>query len=283
MTHDEAVVALQTERGALAALRDLLPSLTQARRRVAEVVLADPWAAGDATITALATSAGTDAATVTRLAVSMGYPGFPALRAAVARDAGRGEQAAWSDDIGSEIGEDDPPARVLEVLARDRYQALRNTRALLDVDAVQRLATAVVDATHVRIYGEWGDGVVARELHQRLIRSGVSSWHLEGAKSAEAAVLATGAGDVALVVSRTGDDPAAVHFLAASGTRGAVTACLTGAPASELARAADIGVFTGTEAGPYWTDYAGGRESDSLTASLLWVLVMQHRTFPGTG
>src|SRR6476620_1833059 len=61
-------------------------SLTNAERRVAEVVLATPQLVAFGTVADLAESAGSGAATVVRLATKLGFEGFSALQASIQQD-----------------------------------------------------------------------------------------------------------------------------------------------------------------------------------------------------
>lgn len=61
-------------------------SLTNAERRVAEVVLANPQLVAFGTVADLAEGSGSGAATVVRLATKLGFDGFSALQASVQQD-----------------------------------------------------------------------------------------------------------------------------------------------------------------------------------------------------
>lgn len=61
-------------------------ALTNAERRVAEVVLANPQLVAFGTVAELAEGAGSGAATVVRLATKLGFEGFSALQASVQQD-----------------------------------------------------------------------------------------------------------------------------------------------------------------------------------------------------
>jgi DNA-binding MurR/RpiR family transcriptional regulator len=61
-------------------------NLTNAERRVAEVVLANPQLVAFGTVADLAEGAGSGAATVVRLATKLGFEGFSALQASVQQD-----------------------------------------------------------------------------------------------------------------------------------------------------------------------------------------------------
>ncbi|WP_152361532.1 MurR/RpiR family transcriptional regulator [Microlunatus speluncae] len=259
----------------LQSIKALLPELTGATRRVADLILTDPERAGRSSITSLAAAADTSPATLTRLAGTLGHDGFPALRAAIATEHGRDLQAGWERDIGTAITPADPADRVLDVLAGTHAQALRSAVAAIDLAAAERLADAITGAGRISIFGEWGDAIPAEELQLRLLRIGRPAWFHRGRREAAVAGRLLGPRDVALVISRSGRHPDAAEFLRLAGAAGAITAVITGMTDSPLARASDLVIDTGIKDGPNWTDYFAGRATDALAAGLIFVLVAQ--------
>ncbi|MFD5098571.1 MurR/RpiR family transcriptional regulator [Streptomyces albidochromogenes] len=256
-------------------LRTELPDLTGAKLRVAEVILRNPTVVGRSSITWLAQEAQTSAATITRLSTALGFDGFPELRAALAREHGRDMQAGWEKDIGSAITPEDPPAKVLSTLAANQFSAARNAMASVDLEAMAQVADRIVSAGRVQLFGEWGDAPPAQELYLRLFRIGIPVWFDDGAYFAQVGASLLGEGDVALVVSRSGESPIAMKFVEVARDHGALTVLITGDPQSPLAAAADVPLHTGTGTENSWTDYFAGRSSDSLVGALLWALVAQ--------
>ncbi|MDX2971941.1 MurR/RpiR family transcriptional regulator [Kribbella solani] len=252
-----------------------LPELNGAMQRVAEHILANPDEVARGSITKLAEAARTSAATVTRLSTHLGYAGYPALRAALAMEVGRGLEAGWTSDIGLAIGPADPPEQVLNVLASTQANALRNALAAIDLNAATRVADAIAGARRTHIYGEWGDAIPARELYIRLLRIGIPVWFFDGPNSSQIGAGLLGEGDVALTVTRSGQDPTTLAFIQRAKAEGALTVAITGVVDSSIGRVADIVLDTGTLNGPAWTEFFAGRASDVLTAGLLFVLVAQ--------
>lgn len=252
-----------------------LPELHGAMQRVAEHILANPEEVARGSITKLAEAAHTSAATVTRLSTHLGFAGYPALRAALAMEVGRGLEAGWASDIGLAIGPADPPEQVLNVLASTQANALRNALGAIDLGAATRVADAIAGARRTHIYGEWGDAIPARELYIRLLRIGIPVWFFDGPQSSQIAGGLLGAGDVALVVTRSGTDPTTLEFVQRAAAEGAMTVAITGVVDSPIGRAAEVVVDTGTPVGGTWTEFFAGRASDTLTAGLLFVLVAQ--------
>jgi DNA-binding MurR/RpiR family transcriptional regulator len=256
-------------------IRDSLDTLSGGRRRVAEIILADPFEAGRRSITWLATQAETQAATVTRLSISLGYSGFPALRAAVANESGRESQAGWESDIGPDIASDDSPEKVMSVLAGHDFRALRNAMANVDLTTLTDAADRIAAADRIVIFGEWGDKPPAEELAMRLLRIGVTVWMHEGAYSARVSAGLLTERSVALAVVRSGESAIALEFLATASGHGATTIVITGEPKGPVSKRADLTLFTGTGGGQTWTEYFAGRASDGFVAGVLWMLVAQ--------
>ena len=268
-------MARASEASPLDVIKDAMPTLTGATLRVAETILADPDQVGRGSITTLAARASTSPATVTRLSKALGFGGYPALRAAIATENGRGVQAGWERDIGSEITPTDTPEQVLNVLASTQSRALRNAMSSIDLQTIADVADRIAVAGRIHIYGEWGDAIPAKELYIRLLRIGRPVWFHEGAQDSRIGASLLGEGDVALVLCRSGEDPIAEQFIEMANSGGAFSTVITGAPESSLSEIAQATLFTGTRQGQFWTDYFAGRTSDALTAGLLWVLVAQ--------
>ncbi|MFJ5110132.1 MurR/RpiR family transcriptional regulator [Streptomyces sp. NPDC088551] len=263
------------EASPLELLRSALSDLSGARLRVAEVILRIPAVVGRSSITWLAEEARTSPATITRLSTALGFEGFPELRAALAREHGRGVQAGWEKDIGSAITPDDPADKVLSTLAANQFSAARNAMASVDLDAMARVADHIVSAQRVQLFGEWGDAPPAYELYLRLFRIGIPVWYNEGAYFAQVGASLLTPGDVALVISRSGESPIATKFVEVAREHGAMTVLITGDPQSSLATEVDVPLRTGTGVDGSWTDYFAGRSSDALVGALLWALVAQ--------
>jgi DNA-binding MurR/RpiR family transcriptional regulator len=259
----------------LQSIKDLLPELSGATRRVAELILASPERAGRSSITSLAAEAETSPATLTRLAGALGYDGFPALRAAIATDHGRDLQAGWERDIGTAITPADPADRVLDVLAGTHAQALRSAVASIDLAVADDLADRISRAGRIAIFGEWGDAIPAEELQIRLLRIGRPAWFHRGRQEGAVAARLLGPGDVALAIARSGEHVDAEQFLRLARKAGASTAVITGMTGSPIARLADLVIDTGVKNGPNWTDYFAGRATDALAAGLIFILVAQ--------
>src|SRR5690348_2331554 len=115
-------------------MRDALPSLQPAERRVAQAALDDPAGTAQLSITALASQAGTSETTVMRFCRTMGLRSYPQLRLALAGAAAR-ESALARDRVGDsgDIDVGDSLADVVDKIVFSETRALEDTRTGLDL------------------------------------------------------------------------------------------------------------------------------------------------------
>jgi DNA-binding MurR/RpiR family transcriptional regulator len=150
---------------------EMSASLTNAERRVAEVVLQQPQLVAFGTVADLAATAGSGAATVVRLASKLGFDGFTALQASVQHDLARQLRPA-----AVRIREQAAGGAVATHLRLE----LENVRATLQDapdDAVQAVVKVLSDVrTPVHVMSGDASRGVARQFADELdaLRPGVS-------------------------------------------------------------------------------------------------------------
>src|SRR3954453_10202232 len=133
-------------------------SLTNAERRVAEVVLANPQLVAFGTVADLAEGAGSGAATVVRLATKLGFEGFSALQASIQQDLANQLRPA-AERIRDPAVHDSLNAHLQLELGN-----VQTTLGELDQEAVADVVAHLADPTH-RIFVLSGDasrGVAAQ-------------------------------------------------------------------------------------------------------------------------
>ena len=121
-------------------LRGRLDDLRPVQRRIAEVILADPLAAGTMTIDQLAGAAGCAQSSVVNLARELGLTGYRELRAALVAETARavGDQGDLAFPL--EIDPGDPLSVSVERIAAADARAVRDTVRLLDLEQLARIA-----------------------------------------------------------------------------------------------------------------------------------------------
>src|SRR3954453_4420767 len=124
--------------------RGLMPALSPAEQRVAQVVIDEAATAAELTITELAKRAGTSETTVIRFCRAMGFTGYPQLRLALATDAGRVPAGGLSrETIGSDISPGAEPSDVVKKIAFADVRAVEETAGQLDLVVLDKVVNAV--------------------------------------------------------------------------------------------------------------------------------------------
>jgi DNA-binding MurR/RpiR family transcriptional regulator len=208
--------------------------------KIAAVLIDDPRAPLDLSITELAKRAGTSAASVTRFCRMIGYRGYSPLRVGIAEELGRGDaQATWMADTGRSLGPHDAPDEIRTTLLNTQVLSLQATAGLLDMTTALRAAKAIAGSRHLDVYGVGGSALTALEIEARLYRIGINvhTWAEVHDGLTSAAIL--GNDCVAIGVSNTGRTDETIQMLARAKASGAYTVAMTGNPSSPLARIAD--------------------------------------------
>lgn len=255
---------------ATVAVRSVLPSLAPAERRVAEAVLADPSAVAQMSITALARRCDTSEATIVRFSRNIGFGGYPALRIALASEAGR-SAAEGRSSVGLDIEPDDSLAEVVGKVGAADSRAITDTVANLDVEALDRAIHAVRAARRIEIHGIGASGLVATDLEQKLRRIGLVASASTDRHAALTSTALLAPDDVVISLSHSGETSDVIdpldHAAAAEATRIAVTNFRR----SSLARIADIVLTTAAQESVYRSGAIASRVAQLTVIDCLFV------------
>lgn len=260
----------------LVRIRGALPSLRPAERRVAEALIADPAAAAELSISALARQCDTSETTVMRLCRSLGMDRYPELRLALARAASR-EEARHGNGIqvSGDISPTDSLADVIRKIGYSDARAIEDTTSTLDIDALGKAADAVNRGRRIDIYGIGASGFVCQDLHQKLHRIGLfaSAWSDPHAALTSAALL--NEHDVAVGISHTGATVDTIDPLRLAAERGATTIAITNFAASPLAESADLVLTTAVRETTFRSGATASRIAQLAVVDCLFVAVAQ--------
>lgn len=259
--------------GVLVRLRALLPALSPAEQRIGAAVLADPAAAAAMTISALARAAGTSVATVQRFCRALGFDGYPALRLALAAEAGRALGQDGQREVSGDIRPGESLAAIVEKIAFADARAVEDTARNLDLAVVGAAVDALARARRIDLYGVGASAFVALDFQQKLHRIGrvVFAWTDPHIALTSAALLSPR--DVAVGVSHTGTTRDTVEALQEAKRQGATTIALTNFPRSPLAGVADLVITTAARETTFRSGAMASRLAQLTVVDVLFVAV----------
>lgn len=257
---------------ATVAVRGLLPSLAPAERRVAEAVLADPAAIARMSITALAERCATSEATVVRFSRNVGFDGYPALRIALASEAGR-SAAEGRSSVGLDVEPGDTLAQVVEKVGAADSRAIADTVANLDLAALERAVEAIRGARRVEIHGIGASGLVATDLEQKLRRIGLAASAATDRHAALTSAAMLASDDVVITLSHSGETSDVIDPLEQAAALAATRIAITNFRRSSLARVADIVLTTAAQESVYRSGAIASRVAQLTVVDCLFVAI----------
>lgn len=243
MAATEGAPVVSAVEGIVDRLGALAPTMPEAQRAIADLVLADPGAVARMTILDLADRCGVSTGSITRLCRALGLTGYAELRLALASDSGR-SSAGWTANIGADVSENDDVRRIAEVVNASIGQAVGETLGRLDLAATDRAAAMIATARRVWVFGVGGSATVVSELHQRLYLIGVPAWTSTDTHFVLGASGLLGPQDVVVAVSHGGRTKEVVDLVTEAVSQGASTIAICNDPDSPLALTAEVGLLT---------------------------------------
>ena len=272
MAKDSSDLRADPTRDVLVRMRSALPQLQPAEHRVAEVVLKDPAAAAQLSITELASRADTSVATVARFSHSVGFGGYPQLRLALAGAAAR-ESAlgAPARKPPADLDEAESTEDIVAAIVHHEVRALQETGDHLDLSALDAAIAAVAAADRVEIFGVQASGLVATDLQYKLIRAGRIAFAWTEFHSAMTSAVLLGAGDVAIGISHSGATLDVIETLAAAKEASATTIAITNFSGAPIVDHADIVLTTAARETAFRSGALASRTAQLAVVDFLFV------------
>lgn len=223
----------------VALLREILGSCTEAEKKAADYLIAEPKTAVFCTVAELARRADTSAPAVVRLCKRAGLSGYRELQILLARDLyipEAPEEPAPDFELDS--------SRTIEEIATDLVdrskKSLDRVLALVNPQAYEEVASAIIKARSVAAFGVAASGLVAYDLSQKLVRLGVPCSFSLDAHIQIAAACGLDSRDLALAISYSGRTASVLQCAEEARASGARIVAITTPGANPLARMADI-------------------------------------------
>lgn len=261
---------------ALTRIQGSLDRFSAAEARVARAILADPRIVVDNPINVVADMCGTSAATVARFCQSLGYSGYREFRFDLVGTTSRDQ--ADLDRSNVLTGDIDPADTVADVAAKllfQETQAIEHTLRELDLDAVDRIRDALVNAPDVVIAGFGSSGLTARDLTMKLQRIGRRSSYHPDVHLALSATALLGQGGVFVAVSHSGGTPEILGLLREARRTGATTVGITNDPGSPMAELCDIVLTTQARENAFRSGATASRTAQLAVTDVLFVRLAQ--------
>lgn len=222
-------------------LKEMYDTLPPKEQQVAATVLETPEAAAAMSVEELAAACGTSTASVVRMCKKLGYAGYKEFSRMLSNDMAIGQHE------GMRYADLQPGATIDAIIGSviaSSIQALENTRNLLEAEEVRRATDAISMARRVDFYGVGTSGTVALDAHNKFLR--INKHCLSSADPHIQILSATSleAGDVAVLISYTGETLDMIELLRQIRKTGATVITITRYGKNTLSTQSDIRLYT---------------------------------------
>ncbi|WP_319533212.1 SIS domain-containing protein [uncultured Cohaesibacter sp.] len=253
---------------AVAQIRMSLPSLTETEARLAQVLTEYRNLEAGTPIKEIATEAGVSEALVVKVAKKMGFNGFSELKAAIL-----GYRKGNSADLYSEISPDDKLETVASKVFRTSLQALEETLAILDIEALDKTAQTLLKARNVDIYGVGGSAQIGRDIAHKFLRIGRRFSLQDDSHMMLMSASVLGPEDVVIAISHSGTTSAVIEAAEVAKKAGATVIALSNYARSPLAEIATITLASTAQGGPLLGENAAARVAQLNIFDVVFVQV----------
>jgi len=189
----------------LVKIRSERDQMSAIERRIADFVLENAQLLRDYSSQHLANALGISQSSVVKFCQKLGFKGYPDLKYSVGEAVARADNG---DAPAPAVAVDDPHGDLSRDLWRRKSAAEEETRSINPPDAVDAVAAAIARAGKVFIIGLGEDDIHARAFALKLSLLGILTVHNFDTAHMTASMSAAGAGDVLLVFSEHGKQPA---------------------------------------------------------------------------
>ena len=216
-------------------VRSMLPTLADAEVRVARWLLEEPQRLLSLSMAQVAQESGVSDTTVLRFCRSVGFRGFTDVKLAVAGDVTQHDRLMVEG-----LSADDDLSSICAKVFRANAQALADTAATLDMEALQRAVDLLAGARRVVVIGVGTSIPIVVDLHHKLFRIGLNAVAYTDSYLQLMATALLDKQDVVVGVSHSGTSIDPVLTLDKARERGCGTIAITGNGHSPFTKSADV-------------------------------------------
>ncbi|WP_055265274.1 MurR/RpiR family transcriptional regulator [Clostridium disporicum] len=213
-------------------------SFTNTEKKLANYILKNKEEVVNLSAQELSDKADISPAAVVRFSKTLGYKGFTALKVDLAKDRDERE-----NDTSVIISEDDSINDIIRKVKVSNTSSIDETIGLLNVDTINNIVEAMVNAKRIYLFGIGASGIVAMDLQQKLLRINKNSlYQMDPHTQISSSVHITNE-DVAIGISYSGETKEVNTPLKIAKENGAKTIAITRYNKNSLSKIADYSVY----------------------------------------
>ncbi len=227
-----------------------LPSFTKAERKVATLVLSNPYDIMNLSITELAKQFGVSDTSIFRFCKKLNLEGYQDFKMSLVLSLSGSDTAEYAT-LSDQINVDDSTDEVCQKLLATNIDALKQTFESLDYSKISAAVDMIEQARMIHLYGMGSSGVMALEAKNRFSRILPNLVFEADAHMQEMSSSLLGPEDLAIAFSYSGSSKDTISVFKRSKSNGAKCLCITHFPDSHLTAYADVVLVCSANEGPF--------------------------------
>ncbi|MEE1046411.1 MAG: MurR/RpiR family transcriptional regulator [Clostridia bacterium] len=225
-------------------IKVLYDDMGKAEKKIADWIMEHQGEILPLSITELAEQCKSSEATIVRFSKRLGFAGYQELKISLARE-------TKSNIINANMSAKDSAFEIYEKVCNDIYLSLEHTKKVLDADALQKTAEAIMSAERIVVMGLGNSAAVAQDASHKLLRVGYNAYAYTDNHMQVIAASHLKQGDVAIGISHSGSSKDVIEALQIAKERGAITVCITNKGKSPIQKHSDYVLYTSSDETKY--------------------------------
>lgn len=252
----------------LVKIRAFQDELSPNERKIARFILSNPALIRDYSSQNLANSVGVSQSSIVKFSQKLGYQGFPDLKLAIHEAVllGAEKNGAGEPEHRAEQAE----ASIQDQLYRIKSEAIRNTIELNDEDRLVAAVDVLERSDRIQIIALGAGSMAARNFAAMLIQIGKSVIAEVDTYIQLSSVATLGKGDVAFLISFSGQSPRMLEIVKRAKKAGATIITLTNYNANPVRSLADVQLYSVARVGEYELPQIVSSTSQQFVVDLLF-------------
>ena len=252
----------------LPTLRSAYPGLTRAEKAIALYISEHADDIMEQTISTIATATSSAEITVSRFCKKLGFQGLQGLKISLAA-----EVYSLRENRYQSISPEDSSRDIACKMFQNIMDGLHDTLKILDFQAVENAARALMNARHIAVYGFGNSATVCRDIETRFLRFGMVVQAYADAHMQVTSASLLDKRDVALAISHSGASRDLLDTVRTARHNGAKILAITSYAQSPLARLADITLIGMGREIHYQSEAVASRLIHMAIADLLYMAI----------
>ena len=225
-------------------IREMKDSLTPVERTIADFILDNPADIPMLSIKVLATKTKTSDASVLRFCKTLGYSGYRDFIVSISASLGSMEED--TADQYTDIQPGDDLQTIINNISLNNCKSIEDTLSIIDRKAIAKAVELLRKTQRIDFFGVAASGLVCMDAQQKFMRINKMSHAFTDGHSQLTAATLLKSGDVAVMISNSGNTAEILEALEVAKASGATVIAITRYNRSRLAEKADIVLFIST-------------------------------------